>query len=124
MDDILTPQEESAMLVLWEQGEGTVKKLLDAHHDSQLPYTTLASTLKNLQRKGFVKTRMIGKVYFYSPTITHTAFKKKFIRGVIKNYFHNSYKDVVTFFIEQKKISGEELKELIHLIENDGYAGK
>lgn len=35
----------------------------------------------------------------------------------IENYFNNSYKNVVSFFAKEEKISVEDLKEIIALIE-------
>lgn len=40
------------------------------------------------------------------------------MKGVVQNYFENSYKDMVSFFAEEKKISAEELKEILKMIEN------
>ena len=37
----------------------------------------------------------------------------------ITNYFENSYKDAVSFFAKEEKISIDELKEIISLIENN-----
>jgi hypothetical protein len=37
--------------------------------------------------------------------------------GVVKNYFDNSYKELVNFFIQQKKLSPKELKDIIDLID-------
>jgi BlaI family penicillinase repressor len=47
----LSPQEEEAMKVIWKTGEGNIKNFLDNMEPPQLPYTTLASTVKNLERK-------------------------------------------------------------------------
>ena len=44
-------------------------------------------------------------------------YKKKFMGSVVKEYFDNSYKELVTFFVEQKKLSAKELKEILELIE-------
>ena len=45
-------------------------------------------------------------------------YKKKFMNGFVSDYFQNSYKDLVTFFANEKKISASDLKEIIKLIEN------
>ena len=113
----LTPQEEEAMRTVWKTGEGNVKLFLENMDDPRPPYTTLASTIKNLERKGLLNSRLVGNAYLYTPAVTEGDYKKNFISGVVKNYFDNSYKELVNFFIEQKKLSPKELKELIDLIE-------
>lgn len=37
--------------------------------------------------------------------------------GVVRNYFENSYKEMVTFFAKEQKISAKDLEEIIKLIE-------
>lgn len=112
----LTQQEEEAMQAVWRNGEGNVKAFLD-HLDVDIPYTTLASTIKNLEKKGFVLSRLVGNAYLYKPAITEEEYKKKFMNGFVKEYFENSYKELVNFFVEQKKLSPKELKEIIEMIE-------
>jgi BlaI family penicillinase repressor len=113
----LTPQEEDAMRAVWKTGEGSVKLFLENMDDPKPPYTTLASTIKNLEKKGLVNSRLVGNAYLYTPAVSEGDYKKNFMNGVVKNYFDNSYKELVNFFIQQKKLSPKELKELIDLIE-------
>ena len=113
----LTHQEEEAMQAVWKTGEGSVKQFLDNIPSPGTPYTTLASTIKNLERKGYLSSRMIGKTYLYKPLIGEEEYKKKFMSGFVKDYFQDSYKALVNFFVEEKKLSAKELKEIIDLIE-------
>jgi BlaI family penicillinase repressor len=113
----LSPQEEEAMQAVWKTGEGHVKLFLDAMPEPRPPYTTLASTIKNLQKKGYLTSRLVGNSYLYLPAISEADYKKKFMSGVVQSYFANSYKELVNFFVEQKKLSAEELKEILNLIE-------
>ena len=113
----LTQQEEDAMQAVWKIGEGNIKSFMAALAEPLPPYTTLASTIKNLEKKGYVQSRLIGNAYLYSPAITEEAYKQKFMGNVVKDYFENSYKEMVNFFVEKNKISADELKEIIELIE-------
>jgi len=114
----LSQQEEEAMQAIWQCEYGFIKDFLDRLVEPKPPYTTLASTVKNLERKGFVKGDKIGNSYHYSAIIKEEEYKKRFMNGFVNNYFENSYKDLVTFFAKEKKISAGELKEIIKLIEN------
>ena len=113
----LTPQEEEAMLAVWKTGEGSVKQFLENFDEASPPYTTLASTIKNLEKKGYLQSRLVGNAYLYKPVVSEEDYKKNFMSGVVKNHFANSYKDLVNFFIQQKKLSPKELKEIIEMIE-------
>lgn len=116
----LTAQEEEAMQAVWKVGEGNVKVFLENMEVPRPPYTTLASTIKNLEKKGFLTSRLIGNAYLYKAAITEDEYKKKFMNGFVKDYFADSYKELVNFFIEEKKLSAGELKEIIDLIERSG----
>ncbi len=112
----LTHTEEETMQAVWRIGEGNVKSFME-HLDESLPYTTVASTIKNLEKKGYLTSRLVGNAYLYKPAVSEEAYKNKFIGKVVKQYFDNSYKELVNFFIEQKKLSAKELKEIINMIE-------
>ncbi|KAA0993010.1 BlaI/MecI/CopY family transcriptional regulator [Dyadobacter aurulentus] len=113
----LTQQEEDAMQAVWKTGEGSIKSFMAVMSPPLPPYTTLASTVKNLEKKGYLLSRLIGNAYLYAPAISEEAYKQKFMGSVVKDYFENSYKELVSFFVEKNKISADELKEIIGLIE-------
>jgi len=112
----LTHAEERTMQAIWRTGEGNVKAFMD-NMNEPAPYTTVASIIKNLEKKGYLASRLVGNVYLYKPLISDAEYKKKFMGKVVKEYFDNSYKELVNFFVKQKKISAKELKEIIDLIE-------
>jgi len=113
----LTPQEEQLMIAIWKVGEGHVKAYMDQMQNPG-PYTTVASTIKNLEKKGYISGRLFGNTYVYKPTVTEEEYKKKFMGNVVKDYFSNSYKELVNFFVDQKKLSADELKEIVKMIES------
>ncbi|HEY6977739.1 MAG TPA: BlaI/MecI/CopY family transcriptional regulator [Chitinophagaceae bacterium] len=114
----LTPQEEELMQTIWQFGEGSVKTFLQEMANPKPPYTTLASTIKNLEKKGFVGSRLLGNTYIYTPLVTEESYKQIFMQGFIQNYFNNSYKEMVNFFVRQKKLKPKDLQEIVEMIEN------
>ncbi|HLP06322.1 MAG TPA: BlaI/MecI/CopY family transcriptional regulator [Paludibacter sp.] len=114
----ISNQEEEMMLVIYQQGKGFIKDFLSKLDEPRPPYTTVASIVKNLERKGLVKSKRYGNTYEYEPVMDESEYKAKFMSGVVRNYFENSYKGLVSFFAENQKISKEELEEIIKLIEN------
>lgn len=117
MQHKLTPQEEQAMNAIWKIGEGSVKYILNELPLPRPPYTTLASTIKNLEKKGYVQSRQIGNTYLYKPAIDAKTYNKNSLSNLVKQHFGNSYKTLVAFFAEQKKISPSDLREIINMIE-------
>ena len=113
----LTYQEQEMMLIIFQQGKGFIKDFIEKMEEPRPPYTTVASIVKNLERKGYVKAKRYGNTYEYSPVMEEGEYKSRFMSGVVQNYFENSYKEMVSFFVEKQKISAEELQEIIQLIE-------
>jgi|SRR6185312_4587804 len=120
MMEKLSHQEEEAMQAVWKTGEGSIKQFLENMPSPGTPYTTLASTIRNLEKKGFLASRMVGNAYVFQPRISEDEYKEKFMSGFARDYFDNSYKELVNFFVEKKKLSAKELKEIIALIERSG----
>jgi len=112
----LTHTEEETMQAVWRTGEGNVKSFME-HLDESLPYTTVASTIKNLEKKGYLSSRLVGNAYLYKPVISEGDYKNRFMGKVVKEYFDNSYKEIVNFLVKQKKLTAKELKEIIRMIE-------
>ncbi|OKL39098.1 BlaI/MecI/CopY family transcriptional regulator [Pontibacter flavimaris] len=114
----LTQQEEEAMQVVWATEGGFIKDFLEKLPEPKPPYTTLASTVKNLEKKGYVQGEKLGNSYRYLPLIKEEDYKKRFMKSFVGDYFKSSYKELVAFFAQDQKISAEELKEIIDMIEN------
>lgn len=115
----LTNKEEEILRVLWNLGKAFVKEVLEELPEPKPHYNTISTTIRNMEEKGFVQHRAFGKTHQYFPAITKEAYRKLFIQKTIQNYFENSYKNVVSFFAKEEKISIDELKEIIATIEKD-----
>lgn len=113
----LTNKEEEIMHALWQLKKAFVKEIVE-----QLPnephYNTVSTTIRKMEEKGFVNHTAYGKTHQYYPSISKEEYRKGFMNKTINNYFESSYKNVVSFFAKEEKISVDELKEIIKLIEN------
>ncbi len=115
--DKLTKQEEEVMQQIWQLGECTVKEVLNRLPEPQPPYTTVASVVQNLKRKEYVKQRQQGKTYFYEPCVDEADYKRGFMTGFVRDYFRGSFRDMVSFFAREEKLSAEDLQDIIREIE-------
>ena len=115
----LTQPEEDALRVLWPlPAGGFVKDVLDALPTPRPPYTTLASTLRNLERKGYVRAEKLGNSYRFVPVVTADDYQRRSLGALVQHHFQNSYKDLVSFFAQDEKVSAADLQEIIKLIES------
>lgn len=112
----LSPAEEEVMQAIWKTNGGFIRDFMD-HLNNDIPYTTVASTVKNLEKKRYIHSEKRANSYYYSPAIDQQDYNRSNLSDVVRHYFSNSYKDMVAFFAKDKKISPEELQEIIALIE-------
>ena len=83
----LTIQEEEVMIYIWELQCCFVKDIVAKYTQPAPPYTTVASIVKNLERKGYVTPKRVGNTYQYTPAIRENEYKRHFMSGVVRNYF-------------------------------------
>ena len=114
----LTNKEEEIMRILWKLKKAFVKDILAEITEDKPHYNTLSTIVRNLEEKGYVSYKAYGKTHQYFPIIEKEDYRKRFFNTAIDNYFNSSYKNVVSFFAKEEKISVKELKEIINLIEN------
>ncbi|MFZ9004598.1 MAG: BlaI/MecI/CopY family transcriptional regulator [Robiginitalea sp.] len=114
----LTNKEEEVMKLLWKLEKAFVKELLEAFSGKRKPhYNTLSTMVRNLEEKGFVGHEAFGNTHRYYPLVSREEYRKDFIGETVADYFDHSYKSLVSFFAKEEKISAEELREIIELIE-------
>ncbi|MFS4456158.1 BlaI/MecI/CopY family transcriptional regulator [Maribacter sp. 2304DJ31-5] len=114
----LTNKEEEIMKILWDLKKAFVKEIMDYVEGDKPHYNTLSTIVRNLEEKRYVSHEAFGKTHRYYPLISKEKYRKKFVNASMVDYFDNSYKNLVSFFAKEEKISVEELKEIIDLIEN------
>ena len=115
----LTNKEEEIMHILWKLKKAFVKDVMAEIAEDKPHYNTLSTIIRNLEDKGYVSYNAYGKTHQYFPIISKENYKTKFMNTAIENYFNSSYKNVVSFFAKEEKISVDELKEIIKLIEKN-----
>lgn len=115
----LTQQEEEVMLYFWKLGPSFIREVLNEMPAPKLPYTSLASIVRNLEKKNYLSPYKVGNSIQYYPEVEESDYKRTFLSGVVKNYFTGSYKEMVSFFVRDRKISKDELKDLLDIIENE-----
>jgi len=112
----LTRKEEEVMKILWKLEKAFVKDIVEEYDDPKPHYNTISSLVRLLQDKGIVGFTQYGNTYEYFPLMTMEEYRKTFMKQVVSDYFDNSYKSAVAFFVKEKGLSAEELEELVKLI--------
>lgn len=114
----LTKAEEQVMLVLWQLKQGFLKDIMDQMPEPKPHSNTIATILKILIEKGFVDYEVQGRNNLYKPRMGKTEYGKKSINQLVKGYFEGSAAKLVSQFVNDNKLSREELEALLEQIKN------
>jgi BlaI family penicillinase repressor len=109
----LTKAEEQVMIVLWKLGSGLLMEVVDAMPAPQPHKNTVATLLKILAEKSFVKVENMGRINRYHPAVTKDAYSKTTLTNLTKGYFEGSFSNVVSFMVDKKKLSVKDLELLL-----------
>ena len=113
----LTNKEEEVMIILWRLKKAFVKEIMAEITGDKPHYNTLSTIVRNLEEKKYVAYEAFGNTHRYYPLVAREDYRKHFVNSKLIEYFDNSYKSMVSFFAKEEKISVDELKEIINLIE-------
>lgn len=113
----LTGKEEEIMNIFWERGAMFVREILDIYTTPKPHFNTLSTIVRGLEEKGFLDHKTFGNTYQYFAIISKEEYKNSALKSVVNKYFQNSYLGVVSSFIEEDKISLDELRKLISKVE-------
>jgi len=114
----LTKAEEQIMQILWQLNEAIVKDIIDKIPEPKPAYNTVSTVVRVLEGKGFIDHKVYGNSHVYFPAISEAEYKKFTFDKMMKSYFNDSYKSLVSFIADEKKLGVNELDELTKLIDN------
>ena len=114
----LTKREEEIMKLFWEKGPLFVKEIIPMLDESQPHFNTISTIVRGLETKGYVEHEAFGNTHRYYAAVSESEHGKNTLGNVVNRYFGNSYLSAVSSLVKEEKISLDELKSLIELVEN------
>ncbi len=109
----LTEAELRLMKVLWSRGESSVADMVAAVADaSPLAYTSVLTTIRVLEKKGYVQHRELGRAFVYSPRVAEHEAGRSEVRHLLQRFFGNSREQLLLSLLGDGEMSPEELKRL------------
>ena len=115
----LTKAEEEIMLILWKKKEATIRDVINELAVDGIPYTTVSTVVRVLEKKEFVSHKAVGTTYLYYPLLKKNEYLKGSLLEIASNYFNGSPSRMAAFFAKENDLNLNDLKDLIHEIESD-----
>ena len=106
------------MDVLWAKGAATVSEVVEAvNADTPLAYSTVLTTLRILENKGYLRHTKDGRAFVYRPVVRRGKAQESAIKHLLRRFFEDSPELLVLNLLEGKKITAEQLDRLRKRIE-------
>ena len=118
IDKPLTEVELQLMNVIWTLGSCTVKDVLtEINKERELAYTSIATIMKILETKGFVKSIKDDKAHIYSPVIAKEDYETQSLDHLAENLFHGDPTIMVMRLLNDSQISKKDLEAIKQVLE-------
>jgi len=116
----LTEAELPIMEILWEKGCAGVTEVVGGMPNSVVAYNTVLTTLRILERKGYVRHTKEGRAFVYHPVVERGEASRKAVRNLLKRFFQDSPELLILNVLEDEHLEESELLRLKHLIAGEG----
>ncbi len=117
--ETLTRREEEVMQMIWSAGQPMrVRDLVALYPDPQPHFNTVSTVVRGLEEKGLLAHVAEGGSFRYYAVCEKDDFRSRSLGEVIRGYFNNSYLGAVSTLVEEEKVSVDELKQLIKMIDD------
>jgi len=114
----LTEAELRIMNVLWERGASTVQQVLDGlPNKPALAYNSVLTSIRILEKKGYVRHEKEGRAFVYLPTVAQNEATRFEIRHLVSRFFRNSHELLVMNILEDESLDEDEMQRLRKLLE-------
>lgn len=114
----LTEREDQIMQIIWQTNGVFIREVVEEHPEPRPHYNTVATIVKILVKKGFLKSEKVGNTDRYSAKVSIESYRKEDIKDIKKKYFDNSLPRMMAHFAKQEKLSEAEINELINIIKS------
>jgi predicted transcriptional regulator len=115
----LTEAELPIMEIIWTKGSAAVTDVVEGLPDSPVAYNTVLTTLRILERKGYVRHTKEGRAFVYHPVVERGEASRKAVRNLMKRFFQDSPELLILNVLEDEQLDRQELDRLKKLISGE-----
>jgi predicted transcriptional regulator len=112
----LTDHELRLMEILWERGRATVADVVEDLLPPPLAYTTVLTTLRTLEQKGYVAHDGEGRAFVYHPLVARERAAKSAINHLLDRFFKNSPGDFAVALLDDTHLTDADVAKIKRLL--------
>ena len=110
--------QREIMDVIWDRGEASafeVREILAQKRE--LSRTAVRTSLERLERKGWLKHRVVGRTHFYSPLVSRDMNLKQRVVELVDRACGGKAERLMAALLEHRGLSNEEVKRIEAMLE-------
>ena len=112
----MSPAETEILRLVWESQQATVQQVYDALPENRkVTYVTVATLLRRLEEKGYIKHRIQGKAFVYTPSVKKEDVINRTIGDLVQRLFGGNPVPLMQHLAMHSEISDEDIKKLREL---------
>lgn len=115
----LTKTEEEIMQIIWEIAPCMVTEMIEHIGDPDIPHSTISSTVRALERKGYVGHKAYGRTHVYYPVVKREEYSKSRLDKLVEDYFGGSATRLVSFLIREKEVDVDGLHKILDTLDEN-----
>ncbi|MCE5248625.1 BlaI/MecI/CopY family transcriptional regulator [bacterium] len=106
------------MRVLWEKKQATAREITDILNESEpIAHSTVQTLLRALEQKGAVGHDVEDRTFTFYPLVENENVMQNALSDFIDRVFAGSAGGMVSYLVNNRYISPEELKGIFHLFD-------
>ena len=114
---ILTDHELRLMDVLWQRTRATVADVVEALPPPPLAYSTVLTTLRTLEQKGYIKHEEDGRAFVYRPIVQRDDAAKSAMRHLVDRFFGNSPGALAVTLLDETPLTESDITEIKRMLD-------
>ena len=117
----LNSLEEEIMSIFWKLGKAFPKEIISYMEDPIPPYNTVLSTIRKLEKDGWLAYQIFGKSHQYYPLIQKDDFNKSVFSKMYHQFMGSNKNSLLSYFMQEEKMDIEELEALVKSLKSEKW---
>jgi predicted transcriptional regulator len=106
------------MKIVWLRDSATVRDVYEALLERRkIAYTTVMTTMKILETKGYLKKRRQDRAFLYRPAHSKNRIIGSMIREFIDRVFNGSAEPLLVHLVKSRRLREDDLQRIVRMVE-------
>jgi BlaI family penicillinase repressor len=113
----ISEAEYEVMKIIWEHSPISTNDIVELLSKTKTwSPKTIQTMMIRLEKKGAIRHEKRSRLYIYSPVVCKDDYVDMESRSFLNRFYNGTLKSMVTSFLENDKISEDDIKELKELL--------